>query len=84
MFMAYMGYCMLCNHLKALTAYWELYSYFLNHTLESHRGQPDRFTIVRITLQDYRDYLEHRENPNFWRAWNNKAKVKPESIPLFV
>jgi len=70
--------------MKASVSYWSLYEYFLEHTDKSHSRQPDRFVIVRITAQEYMDYLENKNNPNFWKAWNNKAKVKPESIPVFV
>lgn len=82
--MAYMGYCILCNHMNANVDYWCLYEYFLEHTAESHSGQRDRFVIIRITPQEYMDYLENKDNPNFWKAWNNKAKVKAENIPFFV
>lgn len=82
--MAYMGYCILCNHMKADVSYYCLLEYFLDHTAKSHSGQLDSFVIMRIRAEEYQDFLKHKDNPNFWKAWNNKAKVKPENIPFFV
>ncbi len=82
--MAYLGYCVLCNHLKAEIKRRWLIDYFIEHMEKSHSGQPYDFVIVQITAKDYQDYLKHKDNPKFWQGWNNKAKVKAESIPFFV
>lgn len=70
--------------MNAEVNYWWLYDYLVAHTAKSHRGHDDRFMITRITAQEYRDFLKNRDNPNFWKAWNNKAKIKAKSIPFFV
>lgn len=70
--------------MNASVDYYCLLEYFLQHTAKSHSGEHDRFVITRIRPEEYQDYLKHKDNPNFWKAWNNKAKVKPENIPFFV
>ena len=70
----YLGYCISCNHLHSTVDSEYINDYFIKHSDKSHKGQR-RYTIIPITQQEYRDYLAHRDNPKFWEAWNNKAKL---------
>lgn len=72
-----MGYCEKCNHFYASVCYNDVLDYLLDHLKKCHKGK-DRFFIVRITPKDYQDYLANKDNPAFWKAWNNIKK--PEII----
>lgn len=73
--MAYMGYCVECHYLFASVRRKAVLHHFIEHSKKCHKGK-DRFFIVRISAKDYQDYLANKDNPAFWKAWNNIKKPK--------
>ena len=72
--MPYMAICRICNYHYFSVCKIDAEETIIDHIGDKHPESLFRYVIAKIPDALYRDYLENKDNPAFWRAIRNYRK----------
>jgi len=80
--MAYTVRCPYCNHRFYDVSKHCIEETIVEHEADKHSDMPVKFTLVRISAEEYKAYLENKDNPRFWQTIRLVRKLC--KLPTFV